>query len=246
MAEWYLRQFAAYDKQTGVRHLDYFDVHYYEQGGSTPAITRSLWDPTYVDPSWINAKIALIPRMKCWISGHVAGMCANQAGSYPGTKIALSEYNLSISGASADMNAIIQADTLGIFGREGVDLATRWAMPYDGDQIQYAFRMFRNYNGSHAMFGDEYLDSTSTNQQQLAVYGAHRTSDGAYTILVLNKTSSALTSPLKLTGITATSPVQTWQWTNGPIKQVSAGTPASGGVITATYPAMSMTLYVIP
>jgi hypothetical protein len=144
------------------------------------------------------------------------------------------------------MNAIIQADTLGIFGREGVDLATRWAMPYDGDQIQYAFRMFRNYNGSHAMFGDEYIDSTSTNQQQLAVYGAHRTSDGAYTILVLNKTSSALTSPLKLTGITATSPVQTWQWTNGAIKQVSGGTPASAGAITATYPAMSMTLYVIP
>jgi hypothetical protein len=246
MAEWYLRKFAALDKQTGVRHLDYFDVHYYEQGGSTPDITRSLWDPTYTDPSWINAKIALIPRMKCWISGHVAGLCPNQAGSYPGTKIALSEYNLSISGASADMNAIIQADTLGIFGREGVDLATRWAMPYDGNQIQYAFRIFRNYNGSHAMFGDEYIHSTSANQQQLAVYGAHRSSDGAYTILVLNKTSSALTAPLKLTGITATSPVQTWRWTDGPITQVSGGTPVSSGAITATYPAMSMTLYVIP
>jgi hypothetical protein len=245
MAEWYLRKFAALDKQTGVRHLDYFDVHYYEQGGSTPEITRSLWDPTYTDPSWINAKIALIPRMKCWISGHVAGMCPSQAGSYPGTKLALSEYNLSISGASADMNAIIEADTLGIFAREGVDLATRWAMPYDGDQIQYAFRMFRNYNGLHGTFGDEYINSTSANQQQLAVYGAHRSSDGAYTILVLNKTSSAMTAPLKLTGITASSPVLTWRWTNGPITQVSGGTPVSSGVITATYPAMSMTLYVI-
>src|SRR5581483_4350363 len=132
---WYLRQFAALDKQTGVRHLDYLDVHYYEQGGSTPAITRSLWDPTYVDPSWINDKIALIRRMRCWISGHVTNLCPNQAGSYPSTKIALSEYNLSISGASADMNAIIEADTLGILGRERVDLATRWAMPYDGNQI---------------------------------------------------------------------------------------------------------------
>jgi Glycoside hydrolase family 44 len=245
MVEWYLRKFAAYDASTKVRHLDYLDVHYYAQGGSSPAITRSLWDPTYVDPSWINDKIALIPRMKCWISGHVAGMCPSEAGSYPGTKIALSEYNLSLPSAAANTNAIIEADTLGIFARESVDLATRWPMSYDGDQIQYAFRIYRNYDGAHSKFGDEYIQSTSANQQQLAIYGAHRSSDGAYTVLVLNKTSSALTSPLTLTGITAASPVQTWRWTNGPIKAVSGGTPVHSGVITATYPALSMTLYVI-
>jgi hypothetical protein len=246
LVEWYLRKFAAYDAQTSLRHLDYLDIHYYAQGGSTAAITRSLWDPTYVDPSWINDKIALIPRMRCWISGHVAGLCPSQAGSYPGTRIALSEYNLSLPSAGANTNAIIQADTLGIFARQGVDLATRWPMSYDGDQIQYAFRIYRNYDGAHSRFGDEYIQSTSTNQQQLAVYGAHRTSDGAYTVLVLNKTSSALTSPLTLTGITATSPVQTWRWTHGAITGLSGGTPIHSGVITATYPAMSMTLYVLP
>jgi hypothetical protein len=245
MVEWFLQQFAKYDAATKVRHLDYLDVHYYTQGGSTPDVTRSLWDPTYTDPSWINTPIYLIPRMKCWINGHVPGICPNAAGYYPGTKISLSEYNLSLPNVSAATNAIIQADTLGIFAREGVGLATRWAQSYDGPLVNDAFLMFRDYDGKHSRFGNTYIHSVSANQSQLAVYGAKRTSDGAYTILVLNKTASALTSRLTMTGITTAGVAQTWQWTGGSIGQVAGGTPIAGGVIAASYPAMSMTLYVI-
>jgi hypothetical protein len=245
MVEWFLQQFARYDATTKMRHLDYLDVHYYAQGGNSPDVTRSLWDPSYTDPSWINAPIQLIPRMKCWISGHVAGLCPNAAGSYPGTQISLSEYNLSLQGVSPATNAVIQADTLGIFAREGVALATRWAMPYDGSLVNDAFLMFRDYDGRHSRFGDTYIHSVGANQSQLAVYGARRSSDGAYTILVLNKTGSALTSPLTLTGITRSQVVKTWQWTGGSIAQLTSGTPMTGGVINATYPPMSMTLYVI-
>lgn len=245
MAEWLLQQFAHYDAATKVRHLDYLDVHYYAQGGSSTDVTRSLWDPTYTDPSWINSKIYLIPRMKCWIDGHVPGLCPNAAGYYPGTQISISEYNLSLSGVSAATNAIIQADTLGIFAREGVALATRWAMPYDGSLVNDAFLMFRDYDGKHSRFGDTYIHSVSANQSQVAVYGAHRSSDGAYTILVLDKTGSALSSRLTLTGIATSGVAQTWRWTGGSITPVSGGTPIAGGAITATYPATSMTLYVI-
>jgi hypothetical protein len=245
MVEWYLQQFAKYDAKTKVRHLDYLDVHYYAQGGDSDQVTRSLWDPTYTDPSWIDTPIYLIPRMKCWIDGHVPGICPNQAGYYPGTKISLSEYNLSLSGVSAVTNAIIQADTLGIFAREGVGLATRWAMPYDGTLINDAFLIYRDYDGHGSQFGNTWVDSTSTNQNQLAVYGARRSSDGAYTILVLNKSSSALTSKLTLTGIASSGTARTWSWTGGSIKQVAGGTAIHSGVITAGYPAMSMRLYVI-
>jgi hypothetical protein len=245
MAEWLLQQFARYDASTKVRHLNYLDVHYYAQGGSSPDVTRSLWDPTYTDPSWINSKIYLIPRMNCWIKGHVPGICPNSAGYYPGTKISLSEYNLSLSGVSAVTNALIQADTLGIFAREGVALATRWAMPYDGALVDDAFLMYRDYDGNHSRFGDTWIHSVSSNQSRLAVYGARRSGDGAYTILVLNKTASALTSPLTLTGIAGGAAAQTWRWTGGAITQVPGGTPISSGVITATYPADSMTLFVI-
>jgi hypothetical protein len=245
MAEWFLQQFARYDATTRLRHLDYLDVHYYAQGGNSTDVTRSLWDPTYTDPSWINSNIALIPRMKCWISGHVAGLCPNAAGYYPGTQISLSEYNLSLSGATPATNAIIQADTLGIFAREGVALATRWGMPYDGSLVDEAFLMFRDYDGRHSQFGNTYMHSVSANQGQLAVYGAKRSSDGAYTILVLNKTGSSLTSQLTLTGIAKSQIVKTWQWTGGSIAQLAGGTPMANGVIAATYPPMSMTLYVV-
>jgi hypothetical protein len=166
------------------------------------------------------------------------------ANDYPGTKLSLSEYNLSVSDAVT--NALIQADTLGIFAREGLDLATFWEMPNDGDKIFDAFRMFRNFNGKGGRFGDTWVRSTSGNQGQLAVYGAQRTGDGAYTILVLNKTSGALTSPLSLSGITVAGAAHVWRWTGSGIADGGTQSTGGGAGFTATYPARSMTMLVIP
>ena len=87
LVEWLLRKMRAYERAHGARLLDYIDVHYYRQGGSTTDVTRSLWDPTFTDPSWIGDRIRLIPRMKEWT-----------ARNYRGTKLALTEYNLSVPG----------------------------------------------------------------------------------------------------------------------------------------------------
>jgi hypothetical protein len=233
MAAWFLQKFRQYDRKTGRRHLDYFDLHYYAQGGSTPAVTRSLWDPTYTDPSWINYKIDLIPRMKRWAARY-----------YPGTKISLSEYNLSVTGDPV-INTLIQADTLGIFARQGVNLATRWSLSNDGNRIGQAFMMYRNYDGRHSKFGDTWVSSTSSNQGSLAVYGAQRSSDGAYTVLVINKTAGALSGRLVLKGFTAPATAQTWTWSgqNGILR--GPGVPIRHGVLDASYPARSMTLYVM-
>ena len=153
-------------------------------------MTRSLWDPTYTDPSWINAKIDLIPRMHEWV-----------AQNYPGTKISLSEYNLSVS-SEPIVNALIQADTLGIFAREGLDLATRWPLAEDGAadrrRLPHVPRLRRRTTASSATSGSP---RRAPNQNRLAVYGAARSSDGAYTIMVINKTDEALTSPLSLSGV---------------------------------------------
>jgi hypothetical protein len=233
MAAWFLKQFAAYDRQTGVRHLDYLDLHYYAQGGSGPAVTRSLWDPNYTDPSWIDYRIDLIPRMKRWVAQY-----------YPGTKISLSEYNLSV-GQDPVLNALIQADTLGIFARQGLDLATRWGLSNDGDLIGYAFRIYRDYDGHHSKFGNTWVRSTSSDQGDLAVYGARRSSDGAYTILVINKNAHPLAGHLTLSGFAAPAGASTWTWNgSGGIAHAPA-TAIHSGTISATYAARSMTLYVI-
>jgi hypothetical protein len=232
LVEWFLQKMRAYQQLHGKRLIDYLDLHYYAQGGNSTDVTRSLWDPTYTDPSWINDEIRLIPRMKQWV-----------AQNYPGTKLALSEYNLSVGDATT--NALIQADTLGIFAREGVDLATRWEMDDDGPLIPDAFRMYRNYNGNHSKFGNTWVRSTSANQSKLAVYGARRSGDGAYTILVINKTGGALESSLSLSGISPSGSAQVWRWTGGAISHVGNRSVPAGG-FTATYPGRSLTLFVIP
>jgi Glycoside hydrolase family 44 len=232
LVDWLLRRWRAYEQRTGTRLVDYIDVHYYRQGGDTTDVTRSLWDPTYTDPSWIADKIRLIPRMKQWV-----------AHDYPGTKLALSEYNLSVPG-DAVTNGLIQADVLGIFAREGMDLATRWGMPYDGDRIDDAFRLYRDYDGAGGKFGDLWIRSVSADQSRLAVYGARRTADGDYTLMVINKSDQALTSRLDLTGIPATSAAQAYSWTGGAIRRLADRAAPAGG-FTATFPARSATLYVI-
>jgi len=232
IVEWLLRKLHAYQQAHGTRLVDYLDLHYYAQGGNNTDVTRSLWDPTYTDPSWIESKIQLLPRMKQWI-----------ARDYPGTKISLSEYNLSVGDATT--NALIEADTLGIFAREGLDLATFWPMPNDGSLLDDAFRMYRDYNGHGARFGNTWVRSTSANQSRVAVYGARRSSDGAYTILVINKTGTALQSKLSLAGISSSGNAQVWRWTGGSINRMSDRTVPAGG-FSATYPGQSLTMYVIP
>lgn len=56
--------------------LHVFTVHYYPQGGEfgndtsssmqlrRNRSTRSLWDPNYIDETWINDKVKLIPRLR--------------------------------------------------------------------------------------------------------------------------------------------------------------------------------------
>ncbi|HEY1521383.1 MAG TPA: glycoside hydrolase family 44 protein [Solirubrobacteraceae bacterium] len=233
MAAWLLKQFAAYDRRTGVRHLNYLDLHYYAQGGSGPDVTRSLWDPSYKDPSWIDDQIDLIPRMKRWVARY-----------YPGTRVSLSEYNLSVT-HNPVVNALIQADTLGIFARQGLNLATRWPLANDGGVIGEAFKMYRDYDGHHSEFGNTWVSSRSTGQSKLAVYAAQRSGDRAYTVLVVNKTQRAFRGNLRLSGFAPADTAATWQWRGRPTIVHVASTPILNDGVDVIYPARSMTLYVI-
>lgn len=55
------------------------------------------------------------------------------------------------------------------------------------------------------------VDARSADQSKLGVYGAQRTSDGALTAMVVNKTSTALKSPLKVTNFTGSAPAQAYR-----------------------------------
>jgi hypothetical protein len=198
--QWYLQQMQAYEQSNGLRILDYLDVHYYPQANvalqpagdaATQArrlrSTRSLWDPMYVDESWINEPVYLIPRMYDWVNSY-----------YPGTKLAITEYNW---GGQEHINgALAQADVLGIFGRENLDLATLWTPPGFSQPGAFAFRMYRNYNGTGGSFGDVSVQASSADQGQLAIYAARRSQDNRLTLMVINKTTTTLHSTVNLSG----------------------------------------------
>jgi hypothetical protein len=181
---------------------------------------------------------------------------------YPGTKIAIDEYNF--GGLESINGAVTQADILGIFGREGLDLGAFWPSGNDNQEIpgNYAFAMYRNYDGNDSMFGDTYLYATSAasgadGEGQLSIYGAQRSSDSAITVMVINKTYGSLTSTLSLENFAATSSTtaQVFQYSNANINAIAPQaaatvTPPSGGGTTSTmsytFPGQSITLFVIP
>jgi len=247
---WYLQQMQAYETAHGLRLLDYLDLHIYPQANglfstaagnaATQALrlrsTQALWNPDYVDESWINEPVYLLPRMRQWV-----------ADNYPGTKLAITEYNW---GALNHINgAVAQADVLGLFGREGLDLATLWDPPTAAQPGAYAFRMYRNYDGQHHRFGSESLTATSGDEQQLAVYAARRPEDGALTIMVINKSlTAALTSSLSLSGFTPGPAAGVYRYSaanlNAIVHLPDQAVTAAG--FTATYPPQSITLFVLP
>lgn len=248
--QWYLQEMADYEAENGLRILDYLDIHYYPQeagvalqpAGSTATqrlrlrSTRALWDPTYTSESWINEDVQLIPRMQSWI-----------AGDYPGTKLALTEYNW--GGLEHINGALAQADVLGIFGRENLDFATLWDPPTSGQPGAYAFRMYRNYDGNGSQFGDRSLVATSADQDSLAVYAARRSSDNATTIMVVNKALAAVETDFQLQGNLAAATAEVYQYSSADLNQIvqlSDQLILADGSFGTTYPANSITLYVIP
>jgi hypothetical protein len=243
---WFLSQVQARSQAAGRRLLDIFTLHCYPQEGSVSGdavdsatellrnqSTRVFWDTNYVDPSWINNIIMLIPRMKNWVTTN-----------YPGTLIGITEYNW---GADDYMNgATAQADILGIFGREGLDLATRWTCPNSGTPVYNSFKMYRNYDGNKSTFGDTSVLATVPNPDNLAAFAAVRTNDGAMTIMVINKDPiNATPATLNVTNFAAAGTVQLWQLASNNITRL-ADLTFTNTIVSNTLPAQSITLFVLP
>jgi hypothetical protein len=200
--------------------------------------TRSLWDANYVDQTWINDKINLIPRLKSWVNTY-----------YPDTKTAITEYNW---GAESHINgATAQADVLGIFGREGLDMATRWTTPSASTPTYKAMKMYRNYDGQKSGFGDISVACVVPSPDDVSAFAALRSGDGALTVMVVNKVlSGSATMNLNLGNFAPATSAQVWQLTssNNIARLNDMGINTSGGApaLSAAVPAQSVTLIVIP
>ena len=171
--------------------LDVVDVHYYpnneklrtfpestsESRGARIAATRSLWDSTYMDDSWIKERIFLIPRLKQLI-----------ARIKPSLRVAIGEYNF---GADNDISGgIAQAETLGIFAKEGLWSANYWTIPARNSATALAFKLFRNYDGNGSSFGSTLGSDASFIRDDHSVFTSYNTDLNYFTIILINKSQS--------------------------------------------------------
>ena len=255
---WLLQKFQAYQQLTGTPLIDILTVHCYnatpdgnDDSASAQAIrnreTRILWDPTFSDPSWygdigINGRIlSWIPTLKAMVQKFS-----------PGLQIGATEYNW---GDEANLNgATTQADVLGIYGREGLDLATRWTVAKDTSKtpttyyVTYlASQIYRNYDGNKSTFGDTSVSATVPNPDNLSAFAAVRSTDGALTVMVINKQQGSAPVTVNLANFSASGTAQAWQ-INAAGQTAIARLPdltVAGSAITTTVPSQSITLLVV-
>jgi hypothetical protein len=204
--DYFLAQLKAASTAEGKRLVDYLDLHWYPEatgngrvtGNDTSAASitarvqapRSLWDTTYSETSWIRnvvgGPIALLP----WVKAKIA---AND----PGIKLAFTEWNYGAGGHIS--GAVASADVLGIFGRDGVALATYWKLNGAEPFADAAFKAYRNFDGAQGTFGDTALQATSSSAQLASVYASVDAANPARTVLVvINKDTTAHTAALTL------------------------------------------------
>ena len=217
---YYVNQMAAASQTAGARLVDVLDLHWYPEAqgagirittadagysGSTLAALmaariqapRSLWDPTYVENSWItsslgNQAINLLPREQAKLTA-AAGTYGS---AYAASQIAISEYDY--GGGDDISGGIAQADVLGIFGKQGVLSANVW--PESSTTfIVGAFLMYRNYDGKGGAFGDISVSSLSSSAANASIYASQHSTDSArMTLVAINKTTGNLAAQLPL------------------------------------------------
>ncbi len=249
--QWFLRSVNADDKLTNKRSLDIFTVHYYPNagqygGGNDPAMQdkrvqapRALWDGLYVEPSWVSstewANLGLLRRLKTLVSQF-----------YPGTRIGLTEWNF---GGEDDISgAVATADALGIFGREDLYCASYWGLPKQGSATGWAFRLYRNYDGNGAAFGEQSAATKMEDTRSMSAYGAI-TQDGAkLTVVLINKDRTASKDvSIKAAGFMPRSGAEVYRYsqashaaiTREPLK---VSNPAA---VSVTLPPMSINMVVL-
>ncbi|XP_018330179.1 uncharacterized protein LOC108740377 [Agrilus planipennis] len=248
---YYLKTMKQLELNHSKRLLDYLDLHIYPQADNVfvdsadPEVmavrlrsTQALWNPDYIDESWIknmgepNNRVQLIPRMKKAIETY-----------YPGTKIAITEYNW---GNLKVMNgALAQADVLGIMGREGVDVALLWGPKNATEPWAYAFRMYRNYDGKGSQFGSISVSAKSSDEQTLAIYASIRPSDKKLTVIAINKDpTNEIDTKIEIKNFDISDSTKAYTYSqNNLTKIVESIATVVNNAIEHKFPAYSITLF---
>lgn len=255
--EYFLAQMKEAETAAGKRLLDVLDVHWYpEARGGNVRITapdakdevaaarmqapRSLWDTQYMETSWITKDvlrkpIGLIPRLM-----EKVDRC------YPGTKLAITEYNY--GGGEHISGAIAQADVLGIFGREGVFAACQWPLAKKEPFIAGAFQMFRDFDGQKGTFGDTSILARTDHVADTSIYASlDSASSSRMVVVAINKTAVPLKAMVHIDHAGRYTAVEVYQLTRQAAspRKADAIRLAAAGDFEYTLPALSISTLVL-
>ncbi len=199
LLEWFLQEVAAAEKIQKMSLLDVLDVHYYPEKDRWPAgddsqparrqallaSTRSLWDRSFRDQSWIDEPIYLIPRLQALAKAYK-----------PSLKVSLGEYNFR---AERDLSgALAQAEVLGIFAQTDLYAAHFWDFPRRDQSPWQGFELYRNYDGKGSGFGTHWIENDWGARENLSVFAALDPRRKKGTIVLIQKDSKVQTVSLDL------------------------------------------------
>ena len=208
--DYFLAAMQKLEAKHGKRLVHALDVHWYPEERGTKRITekdvspktiaarlqapRSFWDPDYKGKTGISASGGKPLRLIPWLLERIAER-------YPGTKLAMTEYNF---GAGEHISGgLAQVDLLGIFGREGMYLANYWG---DGARntvlppyTQAAYRLYRNYDGKNGRFGDTAVAATTDNAKA-SIYAALDSKKSLSMIVINKELHTAFTGKIYIAG----------------------------------------------
>lgn len=206
---WWLGEIAAADRKSGKRTLDIFDIHAYgdyDTNGVSAAegdrrrlrSTRGMWDPTFRSEGGIGTQNnatatqpnrnvpAIIPRFRAMVNA-----------LYPGTQFAITEW--SYWEDNAVVSSLAEADSYGIFGRERVDIATRFTSPQPNSLCSLALEMYKDF----APLSVEAASNISVDH--LTSYAALSKDGQRLTVMVINKDPErAVTARIQTAGFRPT------------------------------------------
>jgi hypothetical protein len=249
--------------------VDVYDFHWYPEdydAGSTRVTSltaatlsdadmqlivqapRNLWDPTFTDPGnsnpWVNsvlggAPIEFLPRLQSKINAE-----------FPSIKLSISEYET--GGFNNIAGTVAQADQLGVYASNGLFAAMMWPPSGTYDFELAGFRAYRNFDGAGSNFGNELVQTTSSNPGAVTVYvSTDTTTPGRVVMVAVNRANT--TQVAAISGLSLSGTASLYQITaataagQSPVTPVSIGTMAvSGSSLTLTLPAYSVTTIDVP
>lgn len=195
----YLDAFARASRHDGKRLLDVLDVHWYPFSAMgdlfrtiAPALDqarldapRSLVEADFRENSWVpralssrspgSVTLPVLPSLQGLIARH-----------FPGTKLAITEFNY--GGSKSLVSALALADALGSYCSGNVYLATHWgSLP---DWLGQVYRVYRAKDPGGDAFGGRHLPLDNTARPHVSAYAAMN--KGTHQVIAINKSTRAI------------------------------------------------------